>query len=93
MKIYLTAKSIPALHGRDMKERLQAIEAATAKMTVPEKMMLNIIKLLVLVPAFIFIFRLGKDWWSLAYAIGLFFIYPVILRPVQYTLCAKYIKQ
>ncbi len=91
MKIYFSAKQLPGLNDMTVNERLKVIELASKKLTVPEKFLLNLVKLFVLVPAFVLIFRWAKDWSSIGYALVLFMVYPIILRPFQYGVCAQYI--
>ena len=92
MKLHLTSQTIPELKDKTVSERIEAIEKATKKLTPPEKLMLNIIKLLIIVPVFAFILRAGQDWTALLWA-GLFiFAYPFVLRPVQLNMVAKYLK-
>ena len=52
MKFYLTTRSIPGLAGLPLAERMRRLERAAKKLTVPEKTVLNLLKLLVIVPAF-----------------------------------------
>ena len=62
------------------------------KLTVPEKTVLNILKLLVIVPAFTLLLRVAADWTSLLWALLVFLLYPIIVKPVQYSLSAKYLE-
>lgn len=74
-----------------MQERMDKIRRAEQKMTAPEKLLLNVLKLLIIVPVFAFILRASDDWSALLWA-GLFiFAYPFVLKPIQYTMCAKYL--
>ena len=90
MKFYFTSQQIPGLRGKVFAERAAAIEKATNKFTVPEKMLLNLIKLMIFIPAFVLILRISDGWIFMLYAILVFLLYPFIIKPVQYTLCAKY---
>ncbi|GAA0856742.1 hypothetical protein GCM10009114_19820 [Aliiglaciecola litoralis] len=75
-----------------MGERMEKLRAAENKLTPPEKMILNIFKLLIMVPVFVFILRASQDWLALVWA-GLFILaYPFFLKPLQYSLSAKYLK-
>ena len=90
MKLYLTSQQIPGLRGKAFADRAAAVEKATQKLTVPEKMLLNLIKLMVFIPAFVLILKVSDGWIFMFYAIVLFLLYPFVIKPVQYTLCAKY---
>ncbi|GAC13301.1 hypothetical protein GLIP_0655 [Aliiglaciecola lipolytica E3] len=69
------------------------MRAAENKLTAPEKLLLNVIKLLIMVPVFVFILRTFQDWSALLWAGLIILAYPLILKPFQYSLCAKYLKQ
>ncbi|WP_188688753.1 DUF6170 family protein [Bowmanella pacifica] len=91
MKFYLSTRSIPALAGLPLAERLARLSAAARKLSLPEKMLLNILKLLLLLPLFVFILRVSDNWWALLWAALVILAYPLVLRPVQYALCEKYL--
>lgn len=92
MKFYFSARQIPQVKHLSMPDRMAALRAAENRLTAPEKTLLNILKLLIIVPVFVFILRAGQDWFALVWA-GLFILaYPFLLKPFQYSLSAKYIK-
>ncbi|MFQ3199157.1 MAG: hypothetical protein ACI8R9_002418 [Paraglaciecola sp.] len=93
MKIYFSSRSIPGLSHFPLTERLAAISQAQQKLTVPEKFCLNLLKLAILLPVFILIFRVSDNWFSLLWAALVALIYPLVIKPIQYGLCAKYIPQ
>ncbi|MFW8590337.1 DUF6170 family protein [Glaciecola sp. 2405UD65-10] len=92
MKIYTSTKKIPGLESLSVTERMALLEQASNRISVPEKTFLNIIKLFVIVPVFVFLLRVATDWWSLAWAALILLLYPIIVKPLQYSLSAKYIK-
>lgn len=92
MKIYTSTKKIPGLENMSMTDRMSVLEQASNRMTVPEKTMLNIVKLLVIVPVFALLLRVVESWWSLAWAALILLLYPLFVKPMQYSLSAKYIK-
>jgi len=63
MTLYFSSKSIPQLKDRSIKERQIIIQKATAKLNTPEKLLLNLIKLGILVPMFLYLVWL--DGWML----------------------------
>lgn len=74
-----------------MAERMEKLKRAEGKLTPPEKLLLNICKLLVIVPVFVFILKSSENWLALLWA-GLFILaYPFLLKPFQYSMCAKYL--
>jgi hypothetical protein len=92
LKIYTSTKNIPQLKGLSVTERMALLESAAKKMTIPEKTLLNIMKLLVIVPIFTLVLRVVESWWSLAWAGLILLLYPLFVKPLQYSLSAKYIK-
>lgn len=91
MKFYFSTRQIPQLKNLTMSQRLVVLRQAESKLTAPEKLLLNVCKLLVLVPVFVLILQSGQDWYALLWA-GLFILaYPFILKPIQHSLSAKYI--
>ena len=91
MKFYMFPRNIPALCGLPLKERMTRLEQAARQMTVPEKTLLNILKLLVIVPVFALILRTATDWTSLLWAFLVFLLYPLVVKPLQYSISAKYL--
>lgn len=92
MKIYTSTKTIPGIEDLPVTERMAMLEKAGNRMTVPEKTLLNIIKLMVIVPVFALVLRAVESWWSLAWAALILLLYPLFVKPLQYSLSAKYIK-
>ena len=92
MQFYFSTRNIPGLSGLPLAERMRLLERAAKKLTVPEKTVLNILKLLVIVPAFTLLLRVAADWTSLLWALLVFMLYPIIVKPVQYSLSAKYLE-
>lgn len=91
MAFYFSTKHIPALSALTLAERLALLEKAATKLTTPEKTLINVIKLLVIVPVFVFVLRTATDWTSLLWAFAIFLLYPLLVKPLQYSLCAKYL--
>lgn len=67
------------------------LEAASKQMSTPEKTLLNVLKLLVIVPVFVLILRTSSDWTFLLWALCVFLLYPLIVKPLQYSISAKYL--
>ncbi|GAC33448.1 DUF6170 family protein [Paraglaciecola polaris] len=91
MNIYFSSRDIPSISHLPLTERLARIQQAQNSLTGPEKLLLNVLKLSVLLPIFILIFRSTENWYSLLWAALVAALYPVVLRPIQYSLCAKYL--
>ena len=92
MKLYFSTRQIPALGHLKLTERLAQIRQANQRLTGPERLLLNIIKLVMLSLFFIFLLRSPDHWQNLLWALLSLLIYPLILKPVQYGLCAQYIR-
>ena len=92
MKFYFTTRQIPGLSKLPLNERLQLLDSAARKLTVPEKTILNVLKLLVIVPVFVLVLQTANDWRALLWAGLIILLYPLFVKPVQYSLSATYIK-
>ena len=93
MKFYFSTRDIPALKGIPLTERVKLLDQAAKRLSVPEKTLLNVLKLLVIVPVFAFILQTASNWTSLLWAFVVFLVYPLVVKPIQYSICAKYIAQ
>lgn len=91
MKLYFSSKHIPQLQTYSLTQRLTLLREAQKQLTGPEKLLLNLLKLLIFVPAFVLILQVSTNWWALIWAGLMFLLYPLIITPIQYGLCAKYL--
>lgn len=91
MKFYFSTRNIPALQGVSLTERVKRLDQAAKRLTVPEKTLMNILKLLVFIPAFVLILQTASNWTSLLWAGLVFLLYPLVVKPIQYSLSAKYL--
>lgn len=69
------------------------MQIAQKKLIGPEKLFLNILKMLIVIPIFIFIIQIATNWVAILWALLVTLLYPMLVKPVQYGLCAKYIPQ
>lgn len=92
MKFYFTHRSLPELQNKSLSERLEALQNANNKLTPPERLLLNLFKLFVLAPVFALILRAGEDWKTLIWAALVIALYPLLIRPIQFNMCRKYLK-
>lgn len=93
MKFYFSTRNIPGLENKSLLERMSILNEATKAMTIPEKTIFNVLKLIVLVPVFVLILRVVENWTSLLWAALVLLLYPLIVKPIQHSFCAKYIKE
>ncbi len=91
MTLYFTTRQIPALQGLTLSERMQRLEKAAKSLTVPEKTLLNVLKLMIICPVFALVLRTAQDWTSLLWAAAIVLLYPLLVKPIQYSLSAKYL--
>lgn len=91
MKLYFSTKQIPQLQAMPLTQRIKFLETATTQLTIPEKTLLNILKLCVIAPFFILLLRVVNDWTSLLWACVILLLYPLVVRPIQFSLSAKYL--
>ena len=93
MKFYFSTKQIPQLQHFPLTQRLAALQLAQSKLIGPEKLFLNVLKMLIVIPVFILIIQIATNWMAIVWALLVTLLYPVLVKPVQYALCAKYIPQ
>ncbi|UAA38127.1 hypothetical protein KIH87_15755 [Paraneptunicella aestuarii] len=91
MAFYFSSKQLPGLENSSVQERLEAINQANRQLTGPEKMLLNITKLLIITPTFLLLAWYYDQWFSVLIIVAGIAAYPLILRPLQLSLCAKYL--
>ncbi|MBB6542741.1 DUF6170 family protein [Thalassotalea piscium] len=90
MKIYLSSNQLPELANHLPRERHEILIRAEQKLTVPEKLILNLLKLLMLVPPFLYLAR--QEWLMLTIAlVATLFIKLTIFTPIKLAFCRKHI--
>ena len=90
MKIYFSSNQFSELQSFDFKQRQTIIEMAKNKLTAPAKLLLNILKLLILIPPFILLARI--DSWLFFIPIALLLVgYFIILRPISLMFIKKHL--
>jgi hypothetical protein len=93
MKLYFSTKSIPKLQALGLTARLKAIQKAEKRLTGPEKLLLNLLKLCIVVPIFIFIIQVSENWLAIIWALFITLLYPLLVKPIHLGLVEKYIPQ
>jgi len=91
MAIYFSSKDIPKLANYSISERQALIAKAAKKLTPPEKLILNLIKLLIVVPMFLYMAWLSGWVVALPPIIG-FISYVAIYRPVYLKIVSRHLK-
>lgn len=90
MAILFSSNNISILSHYSLKERQQILSIANEKLITPQKLILNLIKLIILIPPFIMIARL--DTWLLF--VPLFFVlagYFLLMRPISLYFLTKHL--
>jgi len=90
MPIYFSSNQIPELKDYSIKERQEILAKARTKLTAPEKLILNIIKLIMLVPPFIYLARLDMPYLVLSLTLSCV-IYILLMKPISHRFISKYI--
>lgn len=91
MKLYFSTRNISVLKDLPLTQRLALLSQANTKLSAPEKLLLNVLKLMILIPVFVLILYAPENWINLLWAALVLTAYPMILRPVQFGLCEKYL--
>jgi hypothetical protein len=91
MAILFSSNKIPALAEFSLQERQQILSIALSKLSVPEKFILNIIKLAMLIPPFLYLANLEviKLITTLTFVLIAYF---VLLRPVVLFFSQRHLK-
>tara|TARA_R110000737_G_scaffold221890_3_gene237246 strand:- start:2032 stop:2340 length:309 start_codon:yes stop_codon:yes gene_type:complete len=90
MAIYFSSNKIPALQAYSLHQRQAILTLAQAKLSAPEKFILNVIKLLLLLPPFLFIANLQGIAVVVSIVVVLF-AYFILLRPIMLFFSAKHL--
>lgn len=90
MPIYFSANKIPSLSGFNLQQRHAIIALAQTKLSAPEKFILNIIKLLLLIPPFLFIANLQGLEIIVSITVVLI-AYFILLRPIMLFFVLKHL--
>ena len=82
MAFYLSPQKIPVLADYKIHERNAILTIAANKLSAPEKFVINILKLALLIPAFLWMATLNS-WLIILPIMILFCSYYFIMRPVS----------
>jgi hypothetical protein len=82
MTIYFSSNKIPELTPYNLQQRQTILALAQTKLTAPEKFLLNIIKLMLLIPPFLFIANL-QGMAIVGSIIIVLLAYFIFLRPIM----------
>lgn len=82
MSILFSSNNLPELGNYSLQDRQYILALASEKLITPQKLVLNIIKLLILIPPFIMLARLDS-WWLFAPLCFVLIGYFLIMRPIS----------
>lgn len=86
--MYLTSQKIPELQGLKLQERMLVVKQAVSQLSVPQKIVLNSLKLFIL-SAFFIIFARFEGWILVPYLLLAGLSYPLIINPVTFMFTRK----
>jgi hypothetical protein len=91
--LYWNSQSLPELKGLNFRERMAVIRRASDLLPVPQKLLLNVLKLLVLIPPFMAIARAASLTEAFLWSLLLVLIYPLLTRPLTFVLVGPLLRQ
>lgn len=90
--MYFSSQNIPELKGLKFGQRMQVIRSATEQVPIPQKLLLNLLKLAILIPLFLVIAQ-WDSWQSTVTIAVLLAAYPLLTRPLTFALCRPHLQQ
>ena len=81
--MHLTSQHIPELAGLKLQQRMLVIKHATAMLSVPQKLVLNLLKIFILVHFFSVLARF-EGWMLVPWLLAAGLAYPLIINPVTF---------
>jgi uncharacterized protein DUF6170 len=89
--VIFSTNQIKELEGFTLQEKQQIVAEAMSKLTVPQKLVLNLIKLALLIPPFIYLAR--QEWGTLALTTAISVLgYLIVMKPVAFKFSANAIR-
>ncbi|WP_286233193.1 DUF6170 family protein [Thalassotalea sediminis] len=90
-RLIFSTNQIPELKGLSIGERAAKIQQAELKLTAPEKLILNLLKLCMIIPPFFYLAQ--QNWLYLSIAIiGAVILKVVIFTPIKLKFLSKYLQ-
>lgn len=90
--IYFLASQIPKLQSFSHRQRLQLVADALELLSAQERILLNIIKLLLITPLFLLLVRF-EGWSMLPWLLLAGLAYPVLVLPVRHYFACRHLDQ
>jgi hypothetical protein len=90
MAFIFSTNKLTELEDFTLMQRQQILALAANKLTAPEKFVLNILKLFMLVPPFLFLAQLDGIFFVFS-LFGVLAVYFILLRPISLLFTRKYL--
>lgn len=90
MAFIFSTNKLSELESFTLQQRQQILTLAASKLTAPEKFILNILKLIMLVPPFLFMAQLEGIFFVVS-LFSVLIIYFILLRPISLLFTRKYL--
>ncbi len=92
MTIYFSSNQLPQLKNYSVKQRQAILNIAMEKLTAPEKFIMNVIKLFMLIPPFLLLANLQSAWFFVS-VIAVLLAYFFVMKPISLLFAEKYIEK
>ena len=92
MTIYFSTNQISVLDTFSNREKQAIMALALSKFTVPQKLIVNLLKLCMLIPPFLYLANLEMVMFTIAVVI-VFAAYVLIMRPVCFWFAQEHLEQ
>lgn len=90
MAFIFSTNKLSELENYTLQQRQQILMLAASKLTAPEKFVLNVLKLFMLVPPFLFMAQLEGLFFVVS-LFGVLVVYFILLRPISLLFTRKYL--
>jgi|GEM_PF-156698 len=90
MAFIFSTNKLSELDNFSLQQRQQILSLAASKLTAPEKLVLNILKLIMLVPPFLFMAQLEPVFFVIS-LFSFLAVYFILLRPISLLFTRKYL--
>ncbi len=91
--MYWNSRALPELQDLNFRDRMAVLRRAADQLPTPQKLLLNVWKLVVLIPPFLAMARADAVLTGLWYALALVLLYPLLTRPLTFALVRPLLRQ
>jgi len=89
--MHFSSHTLPELHGLNFAQRMQVIRKAADQIPTPKKLVLNLVKLVLLVPMFLLLSQFNQPI-DLLPVLLLLLAYPLLTRPLTFFFCQPFLE-